>query len=321
MSFLPRFVTHNASLKAAALAAAVFLWAITPADGTQRESLTSVPIRVQVADLAWMLAEPPFPEEVEVRISGPAREIIRLAREGTSVRVPVDTVFAEDTTVTLRRDWVTLAGVSGLVVEEILPATIGLTFEPVTSAALAVEIRTTGELSEDLALASPIGVTPAVVRVRGPTRILNALDSIATLPVDLSTVTASGIRSVRVDTTGLGPALLDPREVSVAFRVDTAEERTVKEAPVRLVGPGASEYRVEPRTLPMVIRGAAVRLQGADLSEVAWEIDTRALGILAVGEERRVAPDAVGVPPLLRPFVRADSVRVVRPGLFDGVEW
>ncbi len=156
MGVLPKVVTHNASLKAAALVGAVFLWAIAPTDRTQSESLSSVPVRVQVADLNWALAEQPFPSEVEVRFSGPTRDLIRLAREGTSVRIPIQAVASSDTSITLRRDWVVIDGASGLVVEEILPSQIQLSFEPVVSAALAVELRTEGELPEGLAFAQPL---------------------------------------------------------------------------------------------------------------------------------------------------------------------
>jgi len=317
VSLLPRFVTHNVMLKIAALVAAVFLWVIAPGDRTQQESLASVPVRVQVADLEWTVAAPPVPSEVEVRISGPAREIIQLARERASVRVPVESVLGSDTTITLRRDWVTLGGTSGLVVEEIMPGTVQLTFEPVSSDVLVVKIQTEGELPEDVALASEIQVTPSVVRARGPARLLDARDSIYTLPIDLGSVTSSGIRTVGVDTTGLGTTLLDPREIQVAFRIDEAVERTLTAVPVRLVGPGASEYQVDSDSLPLRLNGARVRFESADLSAVFFEVDTGDIGLLEVGERRRVAVTPVGIPDLIRPVLMSDSVTVFRP---EGVD-
>jgi hypothetical protein len=320
VSFLPRFVTHNTSLKIASLVAAIFLWAIAPGDRTQQESLTSVPVRVQVADLAWTVAEPPFPATVEVRVTGPAREIIQLARERPTVLVPVGAVVGEDTTVTLRRDWVTLGGTSGLVVEEILPASVQLRFEPVDSAVLVVNLRTVGELPADVALVAPVQVTPSVIRARGPARILQAMDSLPTLPFDLGSVGASRVLAVGIDTTGLGATLLDPREVQVALRVDVATRRELAAVPVRLVGPGAAEYRVEPDSLPIELLGAELRFQSADLSTVGYEIDTRDIGLLEVGERRRVLATPAGIPDLIRATPMSDSVTVVRPGGLDGGE-
>jgi len=318
VNFLPRLLTHNASLKFAALVAAIFLWAITPAEREQQESLTSIPVRVQVADLDWTLAEEPLPAEVDVRLSGPAQEILRLTREGATVRVPVESVTGEDTTISLRRDWVTLGTTSGLVVDEILPTSVQLRFEPVRSADLPVALRTEGDLPDDLALTAPIEVVPEVVRARGPSRLLDARDSVRTRPLQLQSVSGSGRFTLPVDTLGFGAALLDPREIQVTLDLVPAVELELPDVPVRLVGPGASEYEVRPGVLPMMLRGAAARLGDFDPSVVAWEVDTRGIGILAVGELRTVAVTPAGVPPLLRAVTRADSVVVSRPDVDEG---
>lgn len=315
MSVLPSAVTHNGWLKVAALVGAVFLWAIAPTDRTQRESLTSVPIRVQVADLNWALAGSPFPSEVEVRFTGPARELIRLAREGTAVRIQIAEVIDADTTVTLRRDWVLLDGASELVVEEILPGSVQLEFEPVVAAALAVELRTIDSLPDGLAFASPLGVTPAVVRARGPARLLEQIDSVPTLPIDLSEISSSGIRTVSIDTTGLGGTLLTPLEVSVGIRVDEEVERLISSVPVRLIGPGADEYQVDVDSMDVTLRAAEVRFQSASLDSIGLVVDTRDIGLLEVGESREVVVTVIGVPPLVEATPEQRSVTVSRPGV------
>jgi len=315
VNLLPSFLTHNASLKIASLAAAIFLWAIAPADPAQEESLTSVPVRVQVADLDWTLAGQPVPATVEVRLSGPAREIIRLAREGASVRVPVDTVTAVDTSVSLRRDWVTLGGTSGLVVEEVLPASVRLQFERVSSASLAVDLITVGDLPEEFALAAPLRPVPGFVEARGPERVLEDRAVIPTQPFDLSQLQSSGVRTVAVDTAGLSGTLLDRREVSVDVEVQAAVEMEIADVELRLVGPGASEYEVETATLPMRLRGAQAVLRAADFGALVYEVDTREIGILEVAERRTVAITPAGVPALLRAVETADSAVVIRPNV------
>jgi len=314
VNLFPRLVTHNASLKIAALAAAIFLWAIAPADPAQQESLSSVPVRVQVADLDWTLAGEPSPATVEVRLSGSAREMIRLAREGAaSIRVPVETVSGADTTVSLRRDWVALGGASGLVVEEVLPTSVRLQFERVGSASLAVEVTQTGELREGLAFAAPIRALPEAVDVRGPARLLEGRATVATREFDITDLETSGFQQVAIDTTGLEGALLDPREVRVEFRVAPSIEWELPSVRVRLTGPGAAEYEVEPATLPMTLAGAQSVLAGADLRGLVYEADTREIGILEVGERRMVPVVPAGVPGLLRAVTVRDSVLVTRP--------
>jgi YbbR domain-containing protein len=310
MRFLPRLVTHNASLKFAALAAAVFLWAITPSDRTERESLTSVPVRVQVADLDWRLAEAPFPAEVSVRLSGPAREMIRLAREGATVRVPVETVLDADTTLSLRRDWVTLGSTSGLVVDEIQPGSVELRFEAVASAVLAVDLRLAGSLPEGLSLEAAPTVTPEVVRARGPERLLGGVEVIGTRVLDLADITESGSRYVPLDTAGLGLPLLDRREVSVTFRVGETVDRDIAAAPLRFVGPSADQYAMNPGAVPVRVEGAAQRVGSVDPGELGLVVDTRNIGILPVGESRRVPVEVLDPPAFLRVTPLVDSVTV-----------
>jgi hypothetical protein len=313
MRFLPRLVTHNASLKFAALAAAVFLWAITPSDRTERESLTSVPVRVQVADIDWRLAEPPFPPEVEVRLTGPAREMIRLARDGATVRVPVETVLDADTTLSLRRDWVTLGSTSGLVVEEILPGSVELRFESVAAVEFRVDLRVAGSLPEGLSFETAPTVTPEVVQARGPDRLLGGVDMIGTVVVDLDDISESGARSVALDTAGLGLALLDRREVSVTFQVGETITRDIAAAPLRLDGPGAEEYEIDPAAVPIRLSGAAKRLGELNPAGLGLVIDTRTIGILEVGASRRVPVSVVDPPAYVDVVPLVDSVTVRRP--------
>src|SRR5690606_24525037 len=81
-------LVHNWRLKLSALGLSLFLWAVVQAEPSNRETFTSVPVRVEVADTGWVLSEAPNPSSVEIQLGGVTREIIRLAREGTTLRVP-----------------------------------------------------------------------------------------------------------------------------------------------------------------------------------------------------------------------------------------
>lgn len=312
MSVLPSIVTHNASLKLFAFVGASVLWAIVPTESSQRETLTSVPVRIQVADPEWSLAGSPLPLEVSVRFSGPTREVIRLVREGTSVLVPVESVSTTDTILQLRRDWVVLSGATGLVVEEIIPASVQLQFERAISVALPLSVRTTGRLASSFSLAAPLGVTPGVVRVRGPARLLEGLDSIPLLPLDLATVTRSGIIEVAVDTAGMSDLLLTPLQATVGVRVEASVERLLSAIRVEVQGFPAGALDVQPQAVAVAIRGAASVLNAADLAGIRVRIEESDISDLAPGESRRVPLTLLGVPALLNGALETDSVRVVR---------
>ena len=310
---LPRIVTHNLSLKVMAFVGAYLLWAIVPAESSQRETLTSVPVRVQVADPDWSLAGSPAPVEVSVRFSGPTREVIRLVREGTSVLVDIDDVNGTDSVVQLRRDWVVVGEGSGLVVEEIIPATVDLSFERAVSVALPFAIPTRGRIGSGLALAAPLGITPGVVRVRGPARLLEDVDSIPLLPLDLSGITRSGIVELEVDTTGLSELLFNPTTATVGIRLEPATERLLPAVPVETQGYAAGTLDVQPAAVPVSVRGASSVLDAADLQRIHVRVEESEIADLAPGETRRVPLILTGVPALLVGAIEVDSVRVQRP--------
>lgn len=313
MSFVPRIITHNASLKLLAFLGAVFLWAIVPGEPQGGEVLTDVPVRVQVADLDWVQAASPEPTTVQVQLSGPTREIIRLAREGTSVRVPVDRVTSADTTVALRRDWVVLAGAPGVVVDEVVPGTVRLRFEEARSKSIPLVVRTTGRLPAGLALAAPLGVTPVLARVRGPARLVDPLESLPLEPLVLGEVRSSGILELPVDTVGLGSVLVTPQRASVGIRVEAAVEERIPEVQVEIAdGPGYLLVS-DPPVAEVRVTGAPGRLAASSLEGVRVVVDGRLVQGLAPGQTRRVPLAVLDVPPLLSAAAIPDSVTVARP--------
>jgi hypothetical protein len=106
---VPRILRRNWPLKAAAFALAVVLWALVRADPSRRSDIFSIPVHAEIGDEGWTLAADPDPGTVEVRLRGPISDLIRLAREGTTLEIPLDSVASADTLVPLRRDWVRLA--------------------------------------------------------------------------------------------------------------------------------------------------------------------------------------------------------------------
>lgn len=313
MSFVPQIVTHNASLKVLAFVGAIFLWAIAPRNPQGGEVLSDVPVRVQVADLDWVQASGPEPATVQVRLSGPTREIIRLAREGTSIRVPVDRVTSPDTTVALRRDWVVLAGAPGVVVDEVVPGAVNLRFEEARSKSLPLVVPTTGRLPAGLALAAPLGVTPVLARVRGPARLVDPLESLALRPLAFSEVRASGIVELEVDTVGLGNVLVTPQRASVGVRVEPAVEERLQDLPVEVADGPSYLLLTEPRTADVRFTGAAGRLAASDLGSVRVVVDGRLLEGLGPGDARRVPLAVLDVPELVSATPFPDSVTVIRP--------
>jgi YbbR domain-containing protein len=313
MSGLAETLSRNWTLKLSAFGLAVFLWAVVQAEPAEREILSSVPVRVQVGDLGWTLDGDPDPRFVQVRFAGPARQILELNRESAAVRIPLASVTSADTLVQLRRDWVVIEGGASLVVQDIVPGSVRLRFEESRQVALPLSVRTRGTLPRGIALAAPIGLTPPVVRVRGPVRVLERLDSIPLMPLDLSAVSSSGMVEVAVDTAGLDGVTLTPVRAQLGVRVEPAAERLLAAVRVEVEGPAAEALQVEPVTVAVTVQGARARLDAAMLDSIRVEVPADQVQDVVPGESRRVPVRIRGVPDLLRAEAATDSVTVRRP--------
>ncbi|MDZ7780674.1 MAG: CdaR family protein [Gemmatimonadota bacterium] len=306
-------VFHNWRLKLSALGLALFLWAVVQAEPSNRETFSTVPVQVELSDTSWVLAGPVDPPVVEIRLGGVAREIIRLAREGTTVRIPVASVGSRDTVVAVQRNWVAAAQRPGVTVESVTPSTVSLSFEPAVTRLVPVAPRIRGRLPDDLALVGDISPNPQFVRVRGPESRMAGLDSVGLETFDLGTVSQSGVFTVAVDTTGLAGGTAVPSTVSLGVRVERVVERMLPGIVVRVeAGDGDSPLVAEPRTIRVRIAGARSLVTGLDIGQIEASVDPEALRRMAPGEVRRVPVEITGVPERVRADALVDGVEVRR---------
>lgn len=306
-------MTDNWHLKLASLGLAVFLWALVQTEPLSQETFSAIPVSVALADTAWVLAGGPSPPTVDLRLGGPAREIIRLARDGATLRIPIAAVVDRDTVVVVQRDWVQLGPRAGVTVESVSPQTIRLSFEPATSAVLPLALRTRGELPPHLALSSPLALNPTHVAVRGPESRLRGLDSVALVPFDLGQVRESGVHTLLVDTTGLAAASIVPPAATLGVRVEPLEERVLEEVVVHAGdGTEARDVVIEPPEIELRLAGARTLLAALDVSLLQVSVVEESLRGMQTGEVRRVRLEIEGLPPLVRAYPSTEMVTVRR---------
>lgn len=313
MARVPKVLVANWRLKLSALGLSVFLWALVQTEPLSQETFPSVPVRVEIADTAWTLAGAPSPASVEMRLAGPAREIIRVVREGTSLRVPIGTVGSRDTLVALQRDWVEFGQGAGITVESFSPATLRLSFEPAVTTTLPLSLRVQGQLPPELALVTPLALNPESVQVRGPESRLAGLDSIPLVPFDLGEVTESDVLTIPADTTGLAEASVLPTGAAVTVRVEPRMERIIDGVAVQADVPrGGSAVTVDPSSVRVHVSGARSLVTALDLTSLRVSLAPESLSGLLPGEERRVRLRVEGLPELVsgRASVEVVSVRL-----------
>ena len=305
---------RNWRLKLAALGLSVFLWALVQTEPrTSSESFQRVPVRVELTDTLWTLAGPPTPREVELQLSGSSRDIIRLDREGTALNIPISQVGTPDTSVFLDRDWVELGQSTGLTVEFISPAMIEIVFEPTVTRTLPIATRVYGDLRENLALASSVGLAPVSVRVRGSESQVSQLDSIWLERFDLGTVEKSGVFSVAIDTVGLSGANVSPDVVTMGLNVEDDIERVLQGFSVQFDAERiGADVTIEPVVVEVRFSGPKSLVNTLDPSLLRVWVSPEDLEGILPGEERRVPLRLEGIPEFVTAVPETSAVTAKR---------
>ena len=139
--------------------------------------MLNVPVTVQVTDSGWTTAEPPDPSTVVVHFAGSLVVGRALARGDARITIPITAVEARDSVVVIDRNWVVTDGLD-VVVTQILPSSVRITFEESMTRAVPISMRTMGQLPAERAFADQLRPNPGVVSVSGPESRVLKLDSI-----------------------------------------------------------------------------------------------------------------------------------------------
>lgn len=222
MAALWNWLTRDWTLKLASLGVALLLWTVVRAEDVVSATIPRVRVYASIRDPGWELATPPTPRTVRLQVTGPVRELVRLALERPEVLVPVEEVRDSVLVLVLRDGWIRFPhGVARTRVDAVSPATVRLVFDPVAVRTLPVTLPLRGELPAGLRLTGPIALEPARVRASGPRRRLLGVASVPLPPLDLARLTDTTTMTVDIDTARLGLAV-EPTTVRVRVPVGRA---------------------------------------------------------------------------------------------------
>lgn len=257
-----RSLAQNWKLKLLASALAVLLWIVVSAEQVTSNWIP-VPLEVVVTDDDYVLEERPA-GEVEVRFSGPGRELWDLVIRRPPLRLVVTDIADTTEVVNLEPRMVQIPNQLSVNALDVNPGQVTLEFTRVAARTLPVAVRTAEELPAGWVLSDTLRVEPREVRVSGPASRLGALDRVATRPLTLGPGDSVFSRTVAVDTSNLRGLEITPREVRVTGRVERVMERTLGAVPID-VGPGV---HVLPATAEVVIRGPGSLVERVSPDEV-----------------------------------------------------
>lgn len=297
----------NGKLKLAALALALLLWVSVSAEEPATQWL-DVPVEVALLDENNVLVRGPIPAQVEVRFAGPGRELWELALNRPKLVVPVRSADADDQIYLLDPEMVRVPQSLAVSAQDLRPSSVRLVFERLARREVPVRVRTVRDSAGGLEWIDGARVRPARVEVSGREEAVAEIDTLFTLPVQLTEADPTFRRTVPLDTMGLQGVQLSADRVRVTGRVERLETRWERgipvEAPpglaivpaevdVRFYGPASPIAAVTPNAIRVfLVQDSLPRGVVPAATTVPLRIDGVPAGVSA-----RVVPAAVRVIP------------------------
>jgi YbbR domain-containing protein len=183
MSWMRKYVWHNAGLKAISLAAAILLW-MAVAREPIAEVAVNVPIEFVNMPENLEISSQTIPQ-AQVRVRGPARVVRDVSQAG--VHAVIDLTGARPGPRTFELGPARIQAPRDVQVMQVIPTRIQ--FELDTRATRQVEVRprVVGKFASGIQIAR-VTADPAVVTIVGPESRVNAVEAATTDPVDATGV-------------------------------------------------------------------------------------------------------------------------------------
>ena len=295
-----QLITRNWPIKAAALFLALMLYVAVQ---LQQPVTTSfdVTLNVQLPPGRELVQKPP---PVRAQISGKGSQILKLRSLAGDItrRVP-DTVTATTYAIHLDPTDVELALPKGADVRvmEIRPNEITLALDSVATKAVRIVSLVTVKLDSAQILHGGLAVTPTMARIIGSGKNLAAIDSVTTVPLEITSSPGAFSRTVPIDTMPLGIVRIAPKQVTVSGELGVIAERSFAGIPVETGAGAITNYIVTPARVSVSVRGPEERVQALtrDSLRVVAHITDPSGGVAKItvvgprGLIARATPDSV----------------------------
>ncbi len=183
MSFVRKYVLHNASLKLFSLAIAVLLW-MAVAREPMAEVAVNVPIEFQNVPDNLEISSESIPQ-AQVRVRGPARMVRDASQAG--VHAVVDLTGSRPGVRTFELGPGRIQTPREVQVMQVIPTRLQLEFDTRATRQVEVRPRVVGTFASGIRIAR-VTADPAVVTIVGPEGRVHAVEAATTDPVDATGV-------------------------------------------------------------------------------------------------------------------------------------
>jgi YbbR domain-containing protein len=296
-----QLIVRNWPIKIAAVVLAVMLYIAVQAQQPVTENF-EMKLNVDVPPGRSLLQKPP---KVYVTISGRGADLIRLrAFPSTITKAVPDTLSTASWQIRLENQDVPLPKGVEVAVLAVTPRDVTVSLDTVTRKEVRVVPLVSVEPESGYVLRGGLSITPSIARLVGPERVLAAIESVTTVPTEITNITGGFQRALAIDTSPLGIIRIAPKQVMLTGEVDALARRTfagitVESGAGQLVG-----VTLEPPRVSVSIEGPGQRVDRLTRDSV------RVVAVL--GGDGVHARLRVLAPPGIDARARPDSVAIKR---------
>ncbi len=298
------FPLRHVGLKLLSIAVAALLWLVVT-DDPEVERTLRVGVELQRTPPGVELTSD-VPDTVALRVRGPASRLAGLGPGDLSVVVDLDGVRTGRRLFALTADQVTAP--YGIVVTQVTPAALPLSFESTAGKVVPVRPRIEGTPVPGHSVTN-VSVSPSQMRIEGPESAVNRLTEVVTEMVSVERATSLVREAVAIDVSEAGVRLAGggTAVVTVTVAADTTE-RTVAGVPIVPRGAAASGILLTPSMASVTVQGASDVLSALSASDIALFVE---VGQAVPGPD--VTVQAESSPRYVVRSIAPSSVRVRAP--------
>jgi hypothetical protein len=269
-------LAYNFALKAVSVLVAMVIWLIVI--GSRKVELTKE-VPLQILKAADVVIANEIPDRVTFRLSGP-KAFLRGLVDRPDVPIKINLSAARPGLVTYRLGPDNLRLPLGVEMISVHPTSVLIKLENAVEREVPIHLSLTGAPREGRQVYRA-KVDPETIRVRGPETVLEALQSLATAPIDLSKL-PDGVSETRprfdLESRGLSlPPESQTRPPVARFDVrPTQANRVIRDVEVKVLSDRPAEVLDPKLTLYFRLEDKDAReMKGLNRSKITVEVDLR----------------------------------------------
>jgi hypothetical protein len=235
--------------------------------------------------------------KIRAQISGKGSQVLRLrSLRGDVTRRMPDTLSTATWTIRLEPTEIEAQLPKGADVRvlEIRPREITVALDSVGRKDVRIVPLVTVVPESAQVLHGGISIAPTIARLVGPDKNLAAIESVTTIPTEITNVSGAFTRSVPIDTTPLGLVRIAPKQVTVTGEMGVLADRSFGGIPVETGAGAVTSFIITPARVSVTVRGPEQRVLSLtrDSLRVVAHI-TGGSGDAAVGRLTVIAPRGI----------------------------